>query len=625
MPPLFRATVRDKMLFMPRLIRFIFILTLLSTSVAQAARSSADISAALNVSALKPGQAAMIAVVVDVHPGLHAQSHQPLDPNLIAFELSADANPHITFDAPIYPPGQIEDYPVLGRISVYTGRTIAYVPLHVQPDAPPGPITLSGQLQLQACNDSSCFAPEHPVFSIQTEIVAADQAVTPANADLFTSIPSPAPAATQPAADASISAPSDATTVSLFGLTLDLSRHSFVVAAIVAFLAGIIFNVVPCVLPVLPVKAIGFYEASQHSRARSFLLGLIFSLGLVAVFAALGLVVLVGKNITWGQQYSNPWFIWGLAILLGALGFGMLGAFTFRLPTSVYGLDFRHDTLGGNFLWGALTAVLSTPCTAPLFPPVMIYAATLPRVEGLLLVIVVGCGMASPYLLLSAFPEMARRFPRTGAFAELIKQMMGFLLLGTAAFFGGQRLLGEPNQWWLVFAVVVWGSLYLLARGSQIAKSSGALCFTTALVVALVGGDLLLTLRLTAADAVDWQPYTPQALADARKANSIVLIDFTAVWCLNCKYIDLTVYHDPRTAAALKRLGVVMLKADDDTDPAKALLSQLGGEGIPYTAIYLPGSDQPVGLASIYTTGTLLHVIGADSAAQAIVSDANEK
>jgi thiol:disulfide interchange protein len=599
--------------------------------LAQAARTSADVSAALNVSALGQGKTAILAVVVDVHAGLHAQSHTPLDPTLIAFDLTPDQNVAVDFDPPIYPIPQIEDYPVLGRLSVYTGHVVFFVPLHVKADASVGPVTISGRLTLQACNSNSCFPPEHPKFSLDTSIVPADQAIAAANSEIFSSVPPATAPATQSSVPATLPSQgavqigSGATTVSLFGHSFDLAKNGIFLAVVIAFLAGIIFNVVPCVLPVLPIKAVGFYEASQHSRARSLLLGFVFSIGLVAVFAALGMVVLLSKSlfgsqITWGQQFSYPWFVWTVAVVLGLLGFGMLGAFSARLPTSIYGLDFRHDTLSGNFLWGMLTAVLSTPCTAPLFPPVLGYAITLPRLEGFILVTMVGCGMASPYLILSAMPEVARRFPRTGAVSELVKQMMGFLMLGSSAFFVGVELLGEPSQWWLVYAVAAWGCLYMVVRTTQISKAPAALYFSTGLAVAVLAGGLTLVLHLTdafpetsaeAVQRVQWQPYSADALDEARKENKIALVDFTANWCLNCKTVEATVYHDKRTLDAIKRLGVVTFKADltDHDAPGWSLLSDLKSDGIPYTAIYMPNAPQPVGIASIYTTDTLLKVL----------------
>jgi thiol:disulfide interchange protein len=613
---------------------------------AVAARQSADVSTKLNASALQPGHPAAIAIVVDVHPTLHLQSHTPLDDSLIKFEIKPDPNPQIDFHDPIYPTPEINNYAALGKLSVYTGHVIFYLPFTVKPDAPPGLITITGRLTLQACNEGTCFPPEHPTFTVQTSIVPADQTVTSTNADTFaglttTSATQPIEPTTEPiAASAEVSTASGGTTVSLFGHSIDLQNHSVGMAALVAFLAGIIFNVVPCVLPVLPVKAVGFYEASQHNRARTILLGLVFSLGLVAIFAGLGMVVLLsksifGKQFTWGQWFSYPAFVWGMAIFLACLGFGMMGAFSVNLPTSIYGLDFRHDTLVGNFLWGSLTALLSTPCTAPLFPPVLVFALTLPRFEGFFLVTFVGCGMASPYLILSAFPELARRFPRTGAFSELFKQMMGFLLLGSASFFAGLELFGQPNQWWVVFAVTVWACLYMVIRAAQISKTPASLYIATGLAVAIGGGALRLTLGLTdvlaansasmaSVPAVNWVPYTPDALADARKNHQIVLIDFTADWCLNCKYIETTVYRDPTAIDVLHKLNVLTLRADLTNSDAIGwqLHEQLGANGIPFTAIYLPDAAQPVGLSSIYTTPTLLNVLNSSSANTSSVSDA---
>ncbi|HTW93784.1 MAG TPA: thioredoxin family protein, partial [Tepidisphaeraceae bacterium] len=269
---------------------------------------------------------------------------------------------------------------------------------------------------------------------------------------------------------------------------------------------------------------------------------------------------------------------------------------------------------------GALTAILSTPCTAPLFPEVLYASLRVPKAEGMFLVVMVGVGMASPYLLLSAFPELARRFPRTGPAGELVKQMMGFLLIGTAAFFAGLEMVGQPNQWWICFAVVVWACLYLVIRTAQIARAAGALCVVTGLAVALTGFSLVLTLRLTDAlvgrgagtgMSVDWIPYSTATFDQYRDENRIVLVDFTADWCLNCKFVEASVYHDPRAIEAIRQYRIVTIRADltNHDEPGYQLYDRLNIDGIPYTAIYFPGQANPVGLASIYTTDKLLDVI----------------
>src|SRR4029079_11723689 len=134
-------------------------------------------------------------------------------------------------------------------------------------------------------------------------------------------------------------------------------------------------------------------------------------------------------------------FVWGIVILLVICAAGMFGTVTLTLPTSLYNVDPRQDTVGGNIVFGAFTAILATPCTAPLLPPLLIWASARPAYIGAPAVMMVGVGMALPYLILSAMPELARKFPRTGPWSELFKQMMGFLMLAAAAYFAGGRLV----------------------------------------------------------------------------------------------------------------------------------------------------------------------------------------
>ena len=408
----------------------------------------------------------LIHLHLSIDDGFHAQSHTPLDSHLIPLTITMNDAAGASFGEPRYPPATVEDYPLLGKVSVYTGAVTIDVPMQ-RSDASAEPATLSGFVRLQICNSNTCFAPQKLSFEISPMgSNATTSAATPATSSA-TTVPS-----TQAAAASVVPLQSESQSVSSHGIGWALGS---------ALLAGLIFNVMPCVLPVLPLKAIGFYEVSQHRRGRTLLLGLFFSIGMIGIFALLALLLLAGKALlgrqfSWGQQFSYPWFVWSMAILLAVLGFGLLGAFSVRLPTSVYGLSFRHDTLTGNFLWGGLTAILSTPCTAPLFPPLLGWALGQSLAVGMLSVITVGVGMSLPYLILSAVPELARKFPRVGPGAELIKQMMGFLLLSTAAFLVGVRLLGEPNQWWLVLSIIGIACGFLIIKTSQIAKIADGNC-----------------------------------------------------------------------------------------------------------------------------------------------------
>ena len=145
--------------------------------------------AVLNVSALRSGDKAMAAVVLDVKDGFHAQSRTPTQDYLIKFDAKLDENPALKFGEVIYPPGKEETYPALGKLSVYTGRVVVFVPFEVKPDAKPGDLKITGRLKYLVCDDSVCYAPESPKFAIETKVVAPGEPVTPAEPELFKDAP----------------------------------------------------------------------------------------------------------------------------------------------------------------------------------------------------------------------------------------------------------------------------------------------------------------------------------------------------------------------------------------------------------------------------------------------------
>ena len=296
---------------------------------------------------------------------------------------------------------------------------------------------------------------------------------------------------------------------------------------------------------------------------------------------------------------------------------GTFGFFDFALPSGVYALSPRHDTYTGNFLFGMLTAALSTPCTFGLFVALLTWALARPAVEGFAVFVTVGIGMAFPYFLLSAVPELARRFPRTGPWSNVVKQEMGFLLLATAVFFG-QPLLGYimpiTATWWLMFAVVAAGALFLLARAIQLSAPRWPVAVAALVALAMVGSAGF-TIKGITSHPYQWKPYTPAALAAATAAGHPVVIDFTATWCGNCHWLEGTVLHDAKVVKAVNRHDVVMLQADVTHGDAlgQPLLNQLNPtHAIPLTAVYAPHATadaRPVTLDGIYSADDLVNAI----------------
>lgn len=569
--------------------------------LAQQAKRAEIEKAVVNVSAVRPGDKARAAVVLDIKEGFHAQSRTPTQDYFIKFDVKLDDNPAVKFGEVVYPKGKEETYPQLGKLNVYTGRTVVYVPFEVKGDAPPGPLKITGKLKFQVCDDKVCYAPESPKFTIETKVVGKDEKTEQVEPELFRDAQASTTAVTSP-----------------------VSLKVF----LVAFVVGIIFNVMPCVLPVVPLKAIGFYEVSQHNRAKSVALGAVFSLGLIAAFATLSVFVVVMRSLEWGELFQKTWFLATIITVLVVMAVSTFGFFTVNVPTAMYRFTPRHDTYVGNFLFGILTAALSTPCTFGMFVGLLAVAlAQRSTIVGAALLTTVGVGMAFPYFVLSAFPGLARRFPRTGPWAEMVKQLMGFLLLGTAVYFARpffQRWLhsdANPHRasdlfWWALFAVVAAAALFLIVRTLQFARR------LTPRLVGFAAALLLLVPALLAARSLtyhphDWVRFSDDALARARASGKPVLVEFTADWCGNCHFVEGWVLNNRGMVATLKRHDVVMVKADvtEDDAPAKPLLAELNPAGaIPLTAIYSPHQDQPILLTGIYSKAELRKAVEEASA-----------
>ncbi len=587
---------------MTRPLRLILLLlALLPAAIADAQSSPAKVmvSAAFEPAAPTQGASAELVVHVNVPPGYHAQSDKPLTKNLRPFAVKPVQAAGVAFGTPVYPQAQLELYPVIGQQSVYNGDVRIRLPVTLSSDASVSVISVD--VQYQVCNSQGqCFVPETNRVTVNladNTMAVAPPSTAPNGAALVPSQPT----LTEPPASAS------AGTTPL----VVAPAQSVFSALLTAILAGLIFNVMPCVLPVLPLKAVGFYEVANHHRGKSVALGLVFALGVVSVFTLLGIAVFPLTWIKWGELFAHPWFIWPIVALLVVMGLGLLGVFEFALPEGTYRFTPRHDTYGGNFLWGGFTAVLATPCTAPLLPPLLLWAAQQPSAIAVLCMVFVGIGMALPYVILSAMPEVARKLPRSGPWAALFKQMLGFLVIAAATYFGAGRLLHAPYFYVPVFVVIVIASGYLIGRTLLLAPRVRPLMISSAIALLLVGSTGYWT-WLMVQSAGHWSTYTKSDF-DATRQNQIVLVKFTANWCQTCQWIEGNVYTQGDVWRALNDRNVHAIKADltdltDDPqlDP-RPLLTQLNpAGGIPLTAIFAPGRREPIVLSSLYSEQDLL-------------------
>lgn len=477
--------------------------------------------------------------------------------------------------------------------AVYEGVSVAYLPVVISSNAAPGNVTLTLNVYLQSCNDRVCRRSDD--IPVTVELTVAPGVVGSANEPaLFAGFDNSVLGKVSTAATKELSFP-------FFGWEFSLDQNGFwffPLLLLVAFIGGSLLNFTPCVLPIIPLKIMGLSAAASGERKRTFMLGLAMSAGVVGFWLVLGALLSLIKGFDQiSAFFLYPEFTISVGVFIAIMAVGMAGFFNVGLPQWVYAIEPKHETYGGSIIFGVMTAILSTPCTAPLMGAAAGWAVTTKQPSTILAVfLAIGAGMAFPYLVLSAFPQLARKMPKTGPASEVLKQVMGLLLLAAAAYFVGAGLnsiLVEPSKiyWWVVSAIGVVAGVWLLIRTLQLAKTvhNRVIYVTVGLLIAVPSGMIGPAMTY---EPLPWQRFSPQALEDAGKAGNVAVIDFTAEWCINCKVLKKTVLESGTVAPVLIESDVVLLKADTGVNElAQAKLTSIGRSSIPYLVVIAPSGE----------------------------------
>jgi len=366
---------------------------------------------------------------------------------------------------------------------------------------------------------------------------------------------------------------------------------------------------------VIPLKIMSLSHQAKNP-ARTLLLGVIMSAGTVAFWLGIGVAIVSLQGFKQiNTLFQTPWFSLGVGAFIFVMGLGMLGLFTVQLPQAVYMVSPTQSTAGGSFVFGIMTAVLSTPCTAPFMGSAAAWATTQPRGITLAIFASIGVGMALPYLLLSARTKWLDRVPRSGPSSELVKQSIGIFMFAVAAFFAGTGLdpltreaVDPPMRWhwWLVAACVVGAVGFTLFKGKKIKLRTGTLAVLGVLGLLLSAGAVAFAVEQNKKGPINWVAYTPARYEESVKAGKVIVIDFTAEWCLNCKALEASVLHRPEIAELLNQPGVAALKVDltGKNPDGQAKLKSLDWVGIPLLAISGPGVGEPLKFDT-YTVDTV--------------------
>lgn len=543
-------------------------------------------------------QTLRVALVCDLADGWVYYSPDP-GPIVIAGSLSVQAGP-MRVKQVRWPTDHAKttDYgkgPVANN--VYTGRFVVYAELAAGANAAPGEYEITLSPRGQICKEVCINLDGDDAISASVKVKVGPAGVAnPAWTDELSAGWDKALSASALKASHSI-APTPSAAVG--SASAAVAGYTVWAGLGLALLAGLTLNIMPCVLPIIPLRIYSLVNMAGESRRRFVTLGLAFAQGILLFFLALaaisaGLRLLGSGTIDLNEHFKYPWVRILIAMILLALSANLWGLFNVIVPSKVAGLG--QDSASNGHLaamgMGLMMAVLSTPCSFWLMALALAWAQLQPLWLGTLAIVIIGVGMALPHAVLASLPDLVKLLPKPGVWMEYFKQTMGFLLVPAVLYL--LSTLPERGGWpWLVggfgvvlvFALWIWGSWVrydaplrrkLVVRGA-------------AVVLAVASGFFLLP--EPGRGGVQFEPFSAQRIADARQGGQVVVVKVTASWCTECKILDYRVFGRPDIAREFAQSNVVAIEADvTEKSSAAARWVKANGGGAPPVMLIYPAS-----------------------------------
>jgi thiol:disulfide interchange protein len=393
-----------------------------------------------------------------------------------------------------------------------------------------------------------------------------------------------------------------------------------------AFLGGIILNLMPCVFPVLFLKGLALVNSSREERHKLRTHGLVYAFGILVSFWALVGVLLAlrgaGARLGWGFQFQSPIFLFLMAGLLFFLGLSLAGQFEIGLTlTSAGGSLAQKQGYTGSFFTGVLAVIVATPCTAPFMGAAIGYALTAPALVTFAVFTALAFGLAAPYVALTLQPAWTRILPRPGVWMEVLRQIVSLPIFGFVIWLAwviaasyGSAMLAALLSGFLLLAIAGWFLGRWPAKGwSAVLAGLIILCFVG---LGVYSKQTLAASRTDLATSAstssgEWQPWSDAAVKQYQSQGRPVFVDFTAKWCLSCQVNERVALTRPEVMKAFEDAHVALLKADwTQQDPAIAqALQSLGRNGVPAYALYPPGGGAPTLLPEALTPGIVIDAV----------------
>lgn len=521
-----------------------------------------------------------------------------------------------------------------GQVAVYFDQVEIRLPVHRDHTRP---VTGTLNVGLQGCQtDGICYAPMARPLAVSlpagTITAATPSAALPIETGAAPATPSSAPAQAMAETQTDIT-PTQAVPEALLPSGADASPPApspareapppsgtpgLFMAMLLALLGGLILNLMPCVLPVLSLKVLAVVQSAE-SRQRARGQALAYTAGILLSMLLLGGLILNLRSgglenwISWGFQLQMPRMVAVLALVMFALGLSLSGVWHLQVALPQRGLMLTQSSgYRGDFFTGVLAVVLATPCTAPFMGAALAYAFTGPVVGALLVFLLLGLGLALPFLLIGFVPALARFLPKPGVWMETLKQLLAFPLYATAAWLvwvlAKQRGADAAGLWLaaaILLALAAWAWTRARSGGGRWGLALAPLALLAALWPVQGIGKLPVPMANHAQNDVA-APYSDKALAALRAQGRVVFVNMTADWCVSCKANEKAVFSRPGFREALTRANAVYMIGDyTNVDPAiSAFLKRYGAVGVPLYVVYPRHGGKEEVLPVLLTPGT---------------------
>lgn len=492
--------------------------------------------------------------------------------------------------------------PGFSDLTYHEGAVTWTIDVVVPESAEAGTYELSGLLGYQACTDTGCDLASGAQFRVPLEIAANEDR---------TQVPIAFAADKYKAAEelAAATAPH----LLMPKTFAPVSTSEVAIAVGFGLLGGLILNLMPCVLPVIGLKILSFAEQAGQHRSRVLMLNVVYAAGILSVFMVLASLA-VFLNLGWGEHFGVMWFQVAVTAVVFAMALSFLGVWEIPLPGFIGAgktTEISQEGMSGAFVKGIITTVLSTPCSGPFLGSVFSLTLRYPPYVTYLIFASVGLGMASPYLIIGAFPRLVRWLPKPGEWMKTLKEVMGFVLLGTVVYLFS-TIGTDYRIATLTLLVGIWFGCWLIGRTPIWAEFSQKLMAWSGgiAVAAAVGWGAFMYLG-PHSSILPWQPFTPEALAQARAQGKTVMIEFTADWCPTCQVNYKFAIDTEAVQQVVEKNGVVPMIADwsDRGETIKQKLAELDSTSIPLLAIYPADGGEPIVLRDLVVQSQVVEAL----------------